>query len=566
MRQDDCRLHFFEFRDLTVVSGIATGGSGLKARAPEPFPLYRASPLPLSLSRPLGVPAFLGCLPRVEAAALRRLSLRSCRGRVRVVRCEEETFLPTRRPQRVSLLSSGRARVGRRRRGGSRDACYSPSGFPGSVGGDRENRILGVGRGSGSRVVTPEGRDRRPGHDVVAPERPAVIGSGRDKPGRRLLVATGVAVTSLSRLLTAFDRLFGVALGAAIATRAVFVLRGARRRWSFLREGPNGSALHVEPCGGHDEQSYGVSDRVVFPYRASCSFTSAIPFVGETSQQRQGGGDGAVGEDPVARQVRELVEHQDESDMPVQGQVQEEVSVEESMAHPQPGQAAVGGQPPVPPPAVPRQQADLEEEQPAVLRPSGTGSTWVGQQRMTVTEDKTALLERFLHLQPPMFSGEYDPDKAESWTHELECTFETMECLEEDQVRLVVYQLKGTAHEWWRVQRRTHFQRQRLDQITWQQFLEIFHGEYFPDYARRERRDMFHELVQDDLTISQYHQRFVWLLRHVPHVAGSEQACAERFIAGLRPDLRWVVTAHMCTTLGEAVAKATALERETWQQ
>ncbi|MQM17599.1 hypothetical protein Taro_050570, partial [Colocasia esculenta] len=27
---------------------------------------------------------------------------------------------------------------------------------------------------------------------------------------------------------------------------AVFVLHRARRRWSFLREGPNGSALHVE--------------------------------------------------------------------------------------------------------------------------------------------------------------------------------------------------------------------------------------------------------------------------------------------------------------------------------
>ncbi|MQL69043.1 hypothetical protein Taro_001374 [Colocasia esculenta] len=51
----------------------------------------------------------------------------------------------------VSLPSSGRARVGRRRRG---DVCYSPSGSPWSVGGDRENRVLGVGRGSGSRVVT----------------------------------------------------------------------------------------------------------------------------------------------------------------------------------------------------------------------------------------------------------------------------------------------------------------------------------------------------------------------------------------------------------------------------
>ncbi|MQL76301.1 hypothetical protein Taro_008684 [Colocasia esculenta] len=68
----------------------------------------------------------------------------------------------------------------------------------------------------------------------------------------------------------------------------VFVLLVARRRWSFLHESPNESALLVDPCGGHDEQSYGVSDRVVLPYRASCSFSSALPFVGETSQQWQG--------------------------------------------------------------------------------------------------------------------------------------------------------------------------------------------------------------------------------------------------------------------------------------
>ena len=39
-------------------------------------------------------------------------------------------------------------------------------------------------------------------------------------------------------------------------------------------------------------------------------------------------------------QARQLVEQQDESDMPAQGQVQEEVSVEESVAQPQGAQAA----------------------------------------------------------------------------------------------------------------------------------------------------------------------------------------------------------------------------------
>ncbi|MQM06146.1 hypothetical protein Taro_038966 [Colocasia esculenta] len=57
---------------------------------------------------------------------------------------------------------------------------------------------------------------------------------------------------------------------------------------------------------------------------------------------------------------------------------------------------------------------------------------------MAVTEGRTVLLERFLRLRIPMFFGEYDLDKAESWTHELEHTFETMECAEEDQFFVLV--------------------------------------------------------------------------------------------------------------------------------
>ncbi|MQL68051.1 hypothetical protein Taro_000305 [Colocasia esculenta] len=86
-----------------------SGTAGLFTQEPEPFPLSRASPFPLSFSHHLGVfLAVLGCLPRVEAAMLRRVPLHSCRGRVRAVRCEEETFLPTRRPQRVRSSRGGR--------------------------------------------------------------------------------------------------------------------------------------------------------------------------------------------------------------------------------------------------------------------------------------------------------------------------------------------------------------------------------------------------------------------------------------------------------------------------
>ncbi|MQL95307.1 hypothetical protein Taro_027975 [Colocasia esculenta] len=310
----------------------------------------------------------------------------------------------------------------------------------------------------------------------------------------------------------------------------VFVPFGARRRRPFLREGPNGFVLHVEGLlrnpplsviativevaiwsrrpgrSRQDRNALGCRNPVATaravatgsrqgrasrPGRDGPMRRNLSSETGETSQQRQGVRRAEeTGRYDMAphrhNQARQLVEQQDESAMPAQGQVQEEVSADESMAQP---------------------QVEPEVEQPERQQRSGTGSTQAGRRRTVVTEDRTALLERFLHLRPPMFHGEYDPDKAESWTHELERIFETMECAEEDQVRLAVYQLKGAAHEWWRVQRQTHFQGQRLDHITWQRFSEVFYGEYFPDYARRERRDQFHALVQDDLTVSQYHQR-----------------------------------------------------------
>ncbi|MQL91638.1 hypothetical protein Taro_024254 [Colocasia esculenta] len=92
--------------------------AGLSLGARAPFPL---SPFffPFFLSLPLrALLGGRGAFSVVVAAMLRWASLRSCRGRVRAVRCEEETAKPTRRPRWVSLRSSGRARVGRRRRGG----------------------------------------------------------------------------------------------------------------------------------------------------------------------------------------------------------------------------------------------------------------------------------------------------------------------------------------------------------------------------------------------------------------------------------------------------------------
>ncbi|MQL76955.1 hypothetical protein Taro_009355 [Colocasia esculenta] len=79
---------------------------GLKARAPDPFPLSRASPFPLSFTRPLGVfRRFRGVVFVPCGARRRRFYLREGPNGC-ILRVE------------VSLPSSGRVRVGRSRWGG----------------------------------------------------------------------------------------------------------------------------------------------------------------------------------------------------------------------------------------------------------------------------------------------------------------------------------------------------------------------------------------------------------------------------------------------------------------
>ncbi|MQL70256.1 hypothetical protein Taro_002584 [Colocasia esculenta] len=104
----DCDRGYVAFLKMTYPlspSGLMDGDMGPGARALPPLSrLSFPPPLSLALSE---LPTVLGCLPRVEASVLRRVSLRSCRGCVRAVRCEEETAKPTRRPQRVRSSRGG---------------------------------------------------------------------------------------------------------------------------------------------------------------------------------------------------------------------------------------------------------------------------------------------------------------------------------------------------------------------------------------------------------------------------------------------------------------------------
>ncbi|MQL82070.1 hypothetical protein Taro_014524 [Colocasia esculenta] len=175
------------------------------------------------------------------------------------------------------------------------------------------------------------------------------------------------------------------------------------------------------------------------------------------------------------------------------------------------------------------------------------------------------VLREFLQFQPPQFLGQPDPDAARAWLDAVERTFRSMECVPEERVLLVSYQLQAQALTWWSSEWETTFQSRSLRQIPWQEFVVSFERAFCPTYVRTKRLYQFLDLQQRDLTVVQYRARFVELGCYALQIMADEGLRTQQFVRGLRPELRQTLIVARVTDLDAAYQTAAALEADTLQ-
>ncbi|KAL3740395.1 hypothetical protein ACJRO7_021644 [Eucalyptus globulus] len=93
------------------------------------------------------------------------------------------------------------------------------------------------------------------------------------------------------------------------------------------------------------------------------------------------------------------------------------------------------------------------------------------------------LVEHFLKLQPPKFTGTGDPEAMTHWIEEMEKAFELLKCSEEEKVTLAVYQLQGVASTWWRATGGEVFPEAVAP--VWNAFVRAFRDKYFSSCAKQ---------------------------------------------------------------------------------
>nr|KAJ0219575.1 hypothetical protein LSAT_V11C300131780 [Lactuca sativa] len=137
----------------------------------------------------------------------------------------------------------------------------------------------------------------------------------------------------------------------------------------------------------------------------------------------------------------------------------------------------------------------------------------------------------FMNCKPPIFNGEINPIFSSTWIMEIEGTFDTSKCADEDKVIYAATMLKGEAIHWW--------------------------GMLEEEFLR---------LEQGNMTVREYTTKFTEKARFVEFYVSTEERRVERYIWGLRTDIREFVQIQKPGTFQSAVDAAEGREREKNRQ
>jgi len=147
-------------------------------------------------------------------------------------------------------------------------------------------------------------------------------------------------------------------------------------------------------------------------------------------------------------------------------------------------------------------------------------------------------LEDFLQHHPSRFDGKTSPDEADQWMRDMERIYDAKRCPTENRLAYSEYLLAGEAVHWWSSMKM--MLEDSRETVTWELFKKKFYAEYFPDSVRYAKEVKFLQLMQGEMSASEYAEKFKHLGRfHTLRMAEDWQC--RKFENGLRGDLKLMV-------------------------
>ncbi|KAL3516593.1 hypothetical protein ACH5RR_023495 [Cinchona calisaya] len=152
-----------------------------------------------------------------------------------------------------------------------------------------------------------------------------------------------------------------------------------------------------------------------------------------------------------------------------------------------------------------------------------------------------------------------DPDEALNWIAQMETKFKALRFPEDVKVQVVIPFLVGNAENLW-----TSMEPMidvAENDITWEEFKEMFLDQYFPRALRKKRQNDFYSLRQTGyMTVLQYANKFTSLGHFCTKVFEDEEEKMDRFEQGMREEIGFQLASHKFTTFNNMYDVALAVE------
>jgi hypothetical protein len=136
----------------------------------------------------------------------------------------------------------------------------------------------------------------------------------------------------------------------------------------------------------------------------------------------------------------------------------------------------------------------------------------------------------FMSHKPPTFASSPDPLDADDWLKSIEKMLNIAQCSDREKVLYASGRLTGPATDWWDSYVAAH---DAADTITWAEFSTHFRNYHIPTGLMKIKKKEFLSLKQDNMSVSEYRDKFIQLSRYAPDEVADDERKQEHFTEGL---------------------------------
>ncbi|XP_074282655.1 uncharacterized protein LOC141607193 [Silene latifolia] len=178
-------------------------------------------------------------------------------------------------------------------------------------------------------------------------------------------------------------------------------------------------------------------------------------------------------------------------------------------------------------------------------------------QSKTATKDPAKMSATIARHNPIKYDGLGEPSLLGDWCRDFENVFEVLNCLEELQVDQAAHYLKGKAGLWWNRNKamiREAWKENDEPFFSWKGFKDTFRGRFVLEHVRSKTRSEFDLFkMTEEMTIEDYHNRFMELAEYVSDLNYGEEVLALRFEKGLTTHIKKRLAAGEPSTIDRAI-------------